>query len=173
MKSLYLVIQNDNSLKLLEQPAVAENSSDTEARKSYQLSLVDSFPLLSKYYDEILDNPELYYVPINEIHFGSSITGSTKLFLGDLLTLWQDEPWHTTCPKCNSQSLFIFGAGGSPLSGSGSAWGVCKKCRENIGGVRPFGKFFGAVLSLKKHPRPKQVKASSLTIEKVIAGAKQ
>jgi len=174
MKSLYSVIQNDNSLGLSEQSAVAKNSLDTqEARKSYRLSLIDSLPLLSNYYDEVFGNPELYYVPVNEIRFGSTITGSTKLFLGDLLTLWQDEPWHTTCPKCNSQSLFIFGAGGSPLSGSGSAWGVCKKCRENIDGVRPFGNFFGAVLGLKKCTRPKRVKASSLTIEQVIAGAKK
>jgi len=172
MKSLYSVIQNDNSSRLPKQPTAAKNSFDAqEARKSYQLSLIDSFSLLSNYYDEILDNPELYYVPVNEIRFGSSITGSTKLFLGDLLTLWQDEPWHTTCPKCNSQSLFIFGAGGSPLSGSGSAWGVCKKCRKSVDGVRPFGKFFGAVL--RKRPRPKKKGASSLTIEKVLAGVKQ
>lgn len=174
MNSLYFLIQNDNPHKSNEQAAVLDNLFDSqEVRKSYQLTLIDAFSLLSNYYDEILDNPELYYVPVNETHFGSAITGSTQLFLGDLLTLWQGEPWHTVCSKCNSQSLFIFGAGGSPLSGSGSAWGVCRKCRESVDVVRPFGNFFGAVRRLKGSPRPQKVKVSLITIEQVLAGVKQ
>ncbi len=172
MKSLYSVIQNDNTLKSSEQSAVVKNSCDAqEACKRYRLSLIDSFSLLLNYYDEILENSELYYVPVKEIRFGSTVTGDAKLFLGDLLTMWQGEPWRTNCPKCNSQSLFIFGAGGSPLSGSGSAWGVCRECRESVDGIRPFGDFFAAVM--RKRPRPKKVKASTLTIEKILAGAKQ
>jgi len=175
MKSLYFVIQNNNSLNLSEQPSIVENSVDEhEARKHHRLSLIDSFPLLLNYYDEILDNPELYYIPVDKAFYVSiAYIGGIQLFLGDLLTLWQDERWHTNCPKCNSQSLFICGAGGSPLSGSGSAWGVCKKCRENIRGVQPFGNFYGAALKLKEHTRPKQIEASSLTIEQVLAGVKQ
>jgi len=171
MKSLYFNLPNDNSLKSSEQTNITHNSLEKpEDLLHYKLTLIDAVPSLLKFYDEIFDNPELYYVPIEGVGFGSSITGSTQLFLGDLLTLWQDEPWHTTCPKCNSQSLFIFGAGGSPLSGSGSAWGVCRECREDIHGITPFGKFFGAVLH--KVSGPKQEKISSITLEKILAGVK-
>ena len=170
--SFYFSFENDNSLDLAKLPDVIENSLETrEERLSYRLALVDYFPHLLKYYDEARKNSEIYYIPVETTLFSCAYLANTKLHFGDLLTLWQSEPWHTTCPECNSQSLFIFGAGGSPLTGSGSAWGVCCQCRKDISGIQPFSKFFGSMA--EKAPGPKQLKESSLSLEQILAGVKQ
>ncbi len=170
--NFYFTFPNDNSLGFAELPDVIEKPLETEEeRLSYRLALVDSFPLLLKYHDEARKNPELYYIPVETTLFSCAYFTNTKLYFGELLTLWQDEPWHTTCPECNTQSLFIFGAGGSPLSGSGSGWGVCSHCRKDIFGIQPFSHFFGSYLT--KDPGPKQLKESSLKIEQILAGIKQ
>lgn len=186
MKSLYLSIQNNSTLNTSEQ--ISEDSLDTpEARKSYRLTLLDAYPLLLNFYDEILNTPELYSVEIKTTWFGTVVTGNTSLFLGDFLQFWQDEPWHRNCPTCHTQTLFIFGAGGSPLSGSGGGGGICTKCKETFSGVGAFMPFFSSVRKIYALSRKaegasidseapifsRKLKKSSITLEQVLAGVKQ
>lgn len=192
MKSLYLTIQKAKPFKPSKHATLVdlvENHPKTaeafKIRHNYRLRVLAEYPLLLKFRDEILNNPELYAVEIKTTWFGSTVTGDSPLFLGDFLQFWQHEPWHRNCPKCNTKTLFIFGAAGSLLSGSGSGSGVCTKCKEELS-VKGIHVFFTSVIKVYELSRKaegstdpdapvlsRKLKKSSISLEQVIAGAKQ
>lgn len=192
MKSLYLAIQKAKPLKSSEHATLVDlvenypkTSEALKIRNSYRLRVLATYPLLLKFRDEILNNPELYAVEIKTTWFGTTLTRDTPLFLGDFLQFWQDEPWRRNCPKCNTKTLFIFGAAGSLLSGGGGGGGVCTKCKEEHS-VHGIHVFFSSVIKVYALSRKaegstdpeasvlsRKLKKSSISLEQVITGAKQ
>ena len=67
--------------------------------------------------------------------------GGGKLSLGELKSQWSTNQWTSTCTHCSGK-VYICAIGGLPLSGRGSATGICTQCEEYVS-VKPFSKYFG------------------------------
>lgn len=59
------------------------------------------------------------------------IGGSGPIPLGLLLKMWEDGMGSGQCPDCGSRTLYVC-AGGSPLSGSHSVFGICDPCNKTL-----------------------------------------
>lgn len=125
---------------------------EIEKAKTY-LKIIDQLPLLYKNFDLILNDPTLYFIPINNTYVGAAYFGMVKgeLVLGEILKLWKDGDWVGKCHNCGNETAYIFAAGGSPLSGSGSGWGVCSNCKKTAYKIGSFGQIWGSVRNLPKH----------------------
>lgn len=73
-------------------------------------TLFDHIKLIWQNKERILKTPEFYRIHIPGTGISAMYVGNTRLFLGDLLLLWEKEPWH-------SQDRYYYHVGGSPLSG--------------------------------------------------------
>ena len=97
--------------------------------------------------DLIQADEEMRYALISEYALaGGMYIGGGYLPLGLLLDFWQWNQFTEMCSVCDSK-VYLYGAGGSPLSGSGSMWGICIGCPEES--KFPFNA--GLVVSSKKH----------------------
>ncbi|OQY37542.1 MAG: hypothetical protein B6229_08215 [Spirochaetaceae bacterium 4572_7] len=123
--------------------------------------LIKNLPLLLENREVILSKPEYYYIKLEETKVGIAYIGFPKnyLYLGELVYLYSNNKFISKCPKCE-EDVYITGFGGSPLSGMGSAWGICGSCLEFISGIKPFGTYLGQYLELFK-VRDKDNKNSS------------
>ncbi|HPS31222.1 MAG TPA: helix-turn-helix transcriptional regulator [bacterium] len=113
------------------------------------LKVIDSLPFLFRHFDRIVCDPDYYFIPMPGSCFSAAYMKSRpELYLGELLTLWKNGKWTSECSVCGG-TVYITGAGGSPLSGSGSGWGYCSKCRKAVYGVKHFAEFFNVFLKLQ------------------------
>ena len=130
-----------------------------KVKTEFYLSVIKNLPLLYKNIDKIMNSEKYYFCPASDSYFISGIVGRgrNELYLGELLQLWKDDKWKSECPKCGG-TIYITNAGGSALSGSGSASGICKDCKEIIYGITPFGKYFREILELPKRKIPEDLK---------------
>lgn len=60
-------------------------------------------------------------------HLSLAYGGGGYLPLGTLLQFWQPGRFTAGCTECGG-TVYLYGAGGSLLSGAGSMWGVCAGC---------------------------------------------
>ena len=82
-----------------------------EAENKKELTvLFDNLKTLQVHRDEILKNPEFYKVRIEGTGIFAMYAGSARLFLGDLIQLWESAPW-------KDGTRYYYSVGGSPLSG--------------------------------------------------------
>jgi hypothetical protein len=107
-----------------------------EEGKRYQIELaeedrvlVDHFPLILEKAEWIRREEGLRNALITERAFVSVayVGPCGYLPLGLLLDYWQQGKFTDVCGECG-ETVFLYGAGGSPLSGSGSMWGACGQC---------------------------------------------
>ena len=122
---------------------VEYNRAIDKALTDKKLALIDALPTLFHYIDEFKSIDSLYFIELEDTVFSSAYIGNSKIYLGDLLTLWQKGEWQDRCSNCGG-IRYAFSAGGSPLSGSGSGWGVCSGCRQNVTQIKPchFGSYY-------------------------------
>lgn len=94
---------------------------------------------LKNFYDHkeiIYSNSRYFLTPLPVDYFGLAYSGPIVITLGMLLELWDTFPDTTdTHQDCGGQIL-IYSFGGSPLSGSHSWQGFCRKCLEYTKGSK-------------------------------------
>ncbi|MEA1911857.1 MAG: hypothetical protein U9N32_09335, partial [Spirochaetota bacterium] len=128
-------------------------------KTEFYLTVIENLPFLYSNYDEIMNTEKYFFCPAYDSDFGAGIIGRGRyeLYIGELLQLWKNDKWKSECPKCGG-TVYITNAGGSALSGNGSAWGTCEGCKKNIYGIKPFRKFFHEILELPKRKIPEDLK---------------
>ncbi len=114
--------------KIIEQIIQAPVSSEKDERKDFDL-FRDNLDLILESADLIINTPELYYASFNAANINLAYLGGHQAPIGVLLQLWKDGILMGKCPKCYGK-VYIFCAGGSPLSGSHSCLGICRDCRK-------------------------------------------
>lgn len=106
--------------------------------------LFKNISFYQEHYLSILNNPEQYYLQVEQAYLDVWPFSEKKLYLGDLLQLWFSQKWliHSNCRVLsNSQNqttqkivksneeLYLFQLSGSTLSGSNHAqvWSVLEQ----------------------------------------------
>ena len=97
-------------------------------------TVFNNLDILYKHKDLILQNPEYYGVEIKGCAVSSLWIGSTKLWLGDMLQLWETPEWKIG-------NTYYFSIIGSPLSGSNE----CQTWSKEKGFSTAEYKSFGAL----------------------------
>lgn len=97
--------------------------------------IINKIDVLMNNYETIVNIPEYFYAKVACSFIGSILTGTTVLYIGNLILLWE-QYFIDECPECNG-SVYIFNAGGSPLSGRHQYQGICSGCNNFIQGRKP------------------------------------
>ncbi|MFB6344220.1 MAG: hypothetical protein ABEK50_00400 [bacterium] len=125
---------------------------DRNKRESEVRWFLNHYDLLNKYRERILEDPELYGVPVKSGGVDTTVAVPSNLNLGPVLVLWRKGEFRRPCPDCE-QSAHVLYAGGSPLSGSHSWSGFCRnenkpvsksKSRNLLELYKPLSKFLKA-----------------------------
>lgn len=134
---------------IIEEPMPLPEKTDQERDHEWDLFL-KFFPLIWARKNTILAKPEYFYVRFSTAYIGTTLTGMWHIPMGALILLWQDNKWKDTCPHCQGE-VFIYAAGGSPLSGRHKYAGICAGCREQVTGRREsFGALMGPAWEMRK-----------------------
>lgn len=117
-------------------PPLSEEAEDAAQRKL----LLQSFGLLREHADEIINTPAYSFCTLRVVRLALFYIGGGKVPLGALLQLWQEGKLIETCPVCAGE-IYLFSAGGSPLSGMNAWSGICPSCnRAHVGKSDSFPK---------------------------------
>ncbi|HEY6930616.1 MAG TPA: hypothetical protein VJA66_13135 [Thermoanaerobaculia bacterium] len=143
-------------------------SDDLEARQAREIEeelLREHLPLILASSERILETPRFFYCQLADAWLSSMwLYGGGPIPLGVLLLLWEAGEMQFECPSCGGP-LYAIGVSGSALSGSGSAWGICAKCRTAQSHRGPCGRSVHAggrmlpryrnepIIQKGKHPR--------------------
>jgi hypothetical protein len=102
-----------------------------EAMGQESVDLADHLPQVLERTEEIVAHEELANALVSGCaHVSVAYVGPNGyLSIGLLLQLWQEDRFTGVCTDCG-EVVYYYGAGGSPLSGSGSMWGLCGSCRK-------------------------------------------
>jgi hypothetical protein len=130
------LIHNLSGILQVEEQVASLSLQLEEEERRYQgelaeedRALVDHFPLILEKGDQIRGEEGMSNALITERAFISvAYVGLCGyLPLGLLLDYWRRGKFTDTCGECG-ETVLLYGAGGSPLSGSGSMWGSCGRC---------------------------------------------
>lgn len=114
--------------KTIQRP-LSEDEKDAVQRKL----LLQSFGLLREHADTIINTPAYSFCSPRIVRLALFYIGGGRVPLGALLQLWQEGKLIETCPVCSGE-IYLFSAGGSPLSGMNAWSGICPSCnRIHIG----------------------------------------
>jgi hypothetical protein len=106
-----------------------------KAREIEQELLREYLPVILTNSERILETPRYFYCQLGVAWLSSMwLYAGGPIPLGVLILLWDSGEMLFECPSC-SGTLHAVGLCGSLLSGSGSAWGVCRRC-QTMGDVR-------------------------------------
>jgi hypothetical protein len=88
----------------------------------------ENFEVILKNFKRIVENEQYFFCQIGAAYLSTAWIGPDgPIPLGALVLLWQKGKLIKECPDCGG-NVYVFGAGGSPLSGTTSWWGVCRRC---------------------------------------------
>ncbi len=134
--------EHGERIKELQEKAVRD-------RLSFYLSLIDKLPFLYENYEKIIEDDRYYFCSVPDAYVSTAFIGRERdeLYLGELLVLWKNGDWIAECPECGGR-VYITNIGGSPLSGRGSAWGVCNGCKKFVYKITPFSRYFRQVIKV-------------------------
>ena len=108
-----------------------DDSEARQAREVEEALLCEYLPVIVENADRILETPAHFYRRLASAWLSSMWFYAGGLIpLGVLLMLWEAGEMRFECPLCEG-TLYAVGACGSILSGAGSAWGVCDRCRAS------------------------------------------
>lgn len=136
--------------------------------------LFDNLEFLIARRSDILSVPEYYNVLIPGCYVAGLYIGTQQLCLGDLLSLWQDVPWH-------SGTRYYFSIIGSPLSGSNQAryWDAATQTINNTYYQEASRGFAGLWVPANKHiqentaPKGLRTRPSGIDIKTLLDKLKQ
>ncbi len=97
-------------------------------------TVLNNLDILYKHKDLILNNPEYYGIDIKGCGVSALWIGSTKLWLGDMLQLWETPEWKI-------ENTYYLSITGSPLSGGN----ICQIWSKEKGFSTTRYKSFGAL----------------------------
>lgn len=134
--------------------------------------LMQHLDLIYHHLNTILNTPKFYYMQLPHVYFGATPIGKRKVYLGDVLQLWQNSTlWHYTAlevvelsegwsrgakkNRANPCGMYILNCVGSALSGSNSAlaWDRQQKCLLKIM-LPTVGGVFKALEAIKPQRAP-------------------
>lgn len=122
--------------------------------------LFENLPFLYERLNEILNNPDYYYIRLQGCGVFALYAGTCRLYLGEMLQLWKDSEWR-------SGDVYNYSIVGSPLSGSNQcqAWikgkGFTTRRNPTFGGLgRPAWKLV--------NERPEDFQSSGLSINDLL-----
>lgn len=78
------------------------------------MHLFNNLELILANYDKIISCDKYYNIQMPSCYIGGTIIGKYKMYLGDVLTIWQNTLWHT-------DTKYFLSISGSSLSGSNTA----------------------------------------------------
>lgn len=136
-------------------------------------SLFDQFKFYQQHYLNILQDPQLYYTPIEGAEIGVWPLKPQQLFLGDLLQLWLSEKWLVSLQpafrfelflgdsapqKLQVEQFYILAIQGNLLSSQHTAlvWSVNQQHIQEI----ELDQFYRHIIEYKALTRPKYKQAS-------------
>ncbi|ABW66074.1 hypothetical protein [Desulfosudis oleivorans] len=133
---------------IIEKEVLLPKQSRKEKARDLQL-LQENLELILKHQDMILASPELFHSGPVDAVIGLIYMGGHRAPIGVLLRLWQQDLLMALCPHCAGR-LYIFSAGGSPLSGINRATGICASCKQFVRtGLPSIGMVLKALKELK------------------------
>ncbi|MFW1748471.1 hypothetical protein ACG9XW_20020 [Acinetobacter guillouiae] len=136
--------------------------------------IFENFSVYQENYLSILQDPEQYFIQVEQAYLDVWPFTEKKLYLGDLLQLWFSEKWliNTPCRLLNSsssdkqatqkpvqrtQDFYLFQLSGSTLSGSNHAqiWSVSeqKVLYVSLDRIFKYYCYFESIERPKKHPQ--------------------
>ncbi len=121
-------MQLQKNQQIIEQIIFLPERTQEEHRREFQL-FTDNFDLIWRNADIIINTPEFYYSYFHCAFISAMFMGNYYLRIGQLLHLWKQNTLVDTCDKCQGP-LYIFCAGGSPLSGRNRCSGICGDCKK-------------------------------------------
>lgn len=126
---------------------------EPEKRAAEKQLLRQNLGLLLENAEKIINTPEYFFCPLRTAFLSLAYINGGMMPLGALLLLWKEEKLIETCPDCSGK-VYLFSAGGSPLSGSNSWGGICPACdRIRYGRSAHFSDIWLPMLeSIKKYP---------------------
>ena len=137
----------EEAISSLVKEMEAESISYQSALQKEKDLLQAHLPSILAHSDRIRADSEMRYALISEHALaGGAYIGGGYLPLGLLLEFWQRDKFTEKCSACGGRA-YLYGAGGSPLSGSGSMRGICIGCLEES----EFAFNAKVVIALKKH----------------------
>lgn len=123
---------------------------------------VQNFRLIYKSADKIISTPEYFHCECKTAYLSTFYIGrGGKIPLGVLLLLWREAKLIEKCPTCG-KAVFVFGEGGSPLSGAYSWWGFCPECDRERYGTGDAFRWQPIYEQIKKHSSKPQITAVTL-----------
>lgn len=99
-----------------------------ENREEEMKVVCENFEVILENFKRIVENEQYFFCQIGAAFLSMPWIGPDgPIPLGALVLLWQKGKLIKKCPDCGG-NVYVFGAGGSPLSGAHSWWGVCRRC---------------------------------------------
>ena len=121
-------MQLQKNQRIIEQIIFLPERTQEEHRREFQL-FTDNFDLIWRNDDLIINTLEFYYSYFQSAMISVAYFGGGYITIGQLLEAWKQNLLVDTCDKCQGV-LYIFCAGGSPLSGSNGCLGICGDCKQ-------------------------------------------
>ena len=118
----------EENQRVIEELVTLPDKSEEEKKAEFEL-LRDNLDLILKYSDLIISTPEYYHSHLIGMPVGLAYMGGYDPPLGALLELWTAVEFIDACDGCGG-CLYLVQAGGSPLSGSNKALGICGGCKK-------------------------------------------
>ncbi len=138
-----------------------------QKKASFYLKLIQQLSFFFAHFEEIMNTPEYYFVPLFDCSVSSAFIsrGRENLYFGEILTLWKNRLWIATCEECNGE-IYLTNIGGNPISGMGGCSGFCANCKRIKTAEEPFYSFFRQVIELPVKYQPEDL--DFITIETLI-----
>jgi len=124
--------QNQKIIESIIPPPGLSRTEKARERELFQ----NHFDLIQENADLIINTPELFYCTLHAACINLAYLGGYLTPLGVLLQLWRKGLLVDVCDHCRGD-LYIFCAGGSPLSGTNKCSGLCRNCRTISGKSLP------------------------------------
>ena len=132
-----------------------------EKREEEIKVLCQHFEVILKNFKKILENEQYFFCQIGAAFLSIPfIRPDGPIPLGVLVLLWQKRKLIKKCPDCGGK-VYVFGAGGSPFSGTHSWWGICRRCsiEKSQRSGSDFHVIFAPIMEmLKKYPNKPIIK---------------
>jgi len=168
MEDFYRAKERGKSLKnQIEKEQEEKRKIRVQQERNFYVKLIQKLPLLFVHFEEIMNTPEYYFLPLIGASVSSAWIGRarTNLYLGEVLTLWKNQSWVGTCNQCQGK-VYVTRIGGSVLSGCGYGRGFCVNCMGMEEVQERFRPFFFPLIKLPIRELPEDL--DFITIDTLI-----
>lgn len=160
----YYLHQLTNLIQIDESEIKRLNEDHFEMLAAGEKCFVSNFELITRYSQLVMQDENYRNIAFYGLTISSAWIGRHRpLTLGELFFHYAQSDW--IMPDCCGE-VYVFNAGGSPLSGTNTYRGYCRCCRKIYTGSRPsFGEIIGPYMN--KEPDFPYI-PSNCTIEQLV-----